>query len=273
MYGGNYKTPIWVQIRAFWAGSIFRAKCLLSIEYVILRGNRTCPKIIEFGLQSEFAIPPGNWVFMRKACQPTYYWKKWEVRFIILDKRQIFPPCMQKFPFEHQLLKKWFIEHKRDLPWRDSPSPYSIWVSEIMLQQTQASVVVDYFIRWMERFPTIRSLAESSLELVLKMWEGLGYYSRARHLHEAARYFLEQHEGNIPADREELEKVKGLGPYTIGAILSFAFHLRSPAVDANVARVLARYFCIEEDISPRQSSARRWRIWEIAEQILPDEEP
>lgn len=169
-----------------------------------------------------------------------------------------------------QLLKEWFVEQKRDLPWRDAPSPYAVWISEIMLQQTQVSVVEDYFYRWMQRFPTVRALADASLEDVLKMWEGLGYYSRARHVHAAARYFCERHNGNIPSEREALEKVKGLGPYTIGAILSFAFHQRAAAVDANVARVLARFYCIEEDIS--QGDVRK-KIWDIAESILPDEEP
>jgi A/G-specific adenine glycosylase len=177
---------------------------------------------------------------------------------------------MKNISFEANELKKWFSEEKRDLPWRECPSPYAVWVSEIMLQQTQASVVTEYFIRWMRRFPTVRALAEASLEEVLKMWEGLGYYSRARHLHAASRHFLERHGGNIPPDREELEKVKGLGPYTIGAILSFAFHKRAAAVDANVLRVLARYFCIEEDVSTSQV---RKRIWTLAEHILPQEEP
>jgi A/G-specific adenine glycosylase len=116
----------------------------------------------------------------------------------------------------------------------------------------------------------VRSLAQASEQEVLKMWEGLGYYSRARHLHTAARYFLEQHDGIIPSQRRDLEKVKGLGPYTIGAILSFAFHQRAPAVDANVARVLARYFCIQEDIS---KSDIQKKLWQIAEDILPDGEP
>ena len=176
---------------------------------------------------------------------------------------------MEDVPFETDALKNWFVKEKRDLPWRDQPNAYKVWISEIMLQQTQVSVVIEYFIRWMHRFPTLSVLAEASVEEVLKMWEGLGYYSRARHLHAAARYFLERHEGNIPPDREELEKMKGLGPYTVGAILSFAFHQKAPAVDANVVRVLARYFCIEEDVSKSQV---RKRIWAIAEQILPQEE-
>lgn len=175
---------------------------------------------------------------------------------------------MKKMPFETDKLKKWFAENKRDLPWRRLRSPYAVWISEVMLQQTQASVVVDYFHRWMERFPTIASLAEAPLDTVLKVWEGLGYYSRARYVHAAACHFLEKHGGEIPADRQELQKVKGLGPYTTGAILSFAFHKKAAAVDANVARVLSRYFCLEEDLVKLQK-----RLWEIAEEILPEQEP
>ncbi|HEY2810169.1 MAG TPA: A/G-specific adenine glycosylase [Rhabdochlamydiaceae bacterium] len=177
---------------------------------------------------------------------------------------------MKKIPFPSDLIAEWFLENRRDLPWRNRPSPYAVWISEIMLQQTQVSVVRGYFLKWMECFPTVSCLAEAPQEKVLKMWEGLGYYSRARNIHAAARYFVEKWEGKIPPDPEELKKVKGLGPYTIGAILSFAFHKKAPAVDANVARLLSRYFCIEEDIS--QPSARD-RIWEIANAILPEKEP
>lgn len=177
---------------------------------------------------------------------------------------------MQKFPFDVESLREWFIENKRDLPWRESPTPYAVWISEMMLQQTQVSVATAYFIKWMKRFPSIASLAESSLETILKMWEGLGYYSRARHVHAAARYFFENHGGHIPSTRDALEKAPGLGPYTVGAILSFAFHQKVAAVDANVARVLARYFCLEEKIS---LSKVRKLIWNIAEEILPIFEP
>src|ERR1700733_459660 len=171
--------------------------------------------------------------------------------------------------FDSQRLKTWFIREKRDLPWRLNSSPYAVWVSEIMLQQTQVAVVIPYFARWMERFPTIQKLAEAPLQDVLKVWEGLGYYSRARNLHEGARYILMKHHGQIPPNRQELEKIKGLGPYTIGAILSFAFHQKIPAVDGNVIRVLARYFMLEEDIT-KPSTLRKIR--ELAEEILPDEE-
>ena len=171
--------------------------------------------------------------------------------------------------FDWQSLKAWFLREKRDLPWRMTSNPYSVWVSEIMLQQTQVAVVIPYFEKWLERFPTIQKLAEASLQDVLKVWEGLGYYSRARNLHEGARYILKEYHGQIPSSRYELEKIKGLGPYTIGAILSFAFHQKTAAVDSNVIRVLTRYFMLEEDIS-KASTLRIIR--KLAEEILPDEE-
>jgi A/G-specific adenine glycosylase len=166
-------------------------------------------------------------------------------------------------------LKTWFRQTARDLPWRENPTPYAVWVSEVMLQQTQVATVIPYFERWMARFPTIQDLAEASLDQVIKMWEGLGYYSRARNLHHGARTVVERFNGELPDSKEALAEIKGLGDYTIGAILSFAFHKRIPAVDGNVVRVLARYLKIEEDISkPRTIKMIRER----AEQLLPDEE-
>ena len=177
---------------------------------------------------------------------------------------------MKKFPFDVDVLKKWFKIARRELPWRNVSDPYAIWISEIMLQQTQVSVVEDYYSRWMSRFPTISALASASLEEVIKMWEGLGYYSRARHLHEAAHLLMENYEGKLPSTKEELAKIKGLGPYTIGAILSFAFHQKAAAVDGNSIRVLTRYYGVEDDI---QKSKTIKKIWEIAESILPEDEP
>ena len=164
----------------------------------------------------------------------------------------------------------WFLSTKRDLPWRDNPSPYAVWVSEVMLQQTQVSVVIPYFLRWMERYPTVEALAEASLDQVIKSWEGLGYYSRARNLHAGARYLVEHHAGQLPADRESLSKIKGLGDYTIGAILSFAFHQKVAAVDGNVVRVLSRYFLIEEDVCKAKTQRI---IKDLAMEILPDITP
>lgn len=177
---------------------------------------------------------------------------------------------MQKLPFDSASVKNWFQKEKRNLPWRDQPTPYAVWVSEIMLQQTQVSVVIDYFLRWMERFPTIHALAAASIEEVIKLWEGLGYYNRARNLHAGARFLVENHGGELPASREQLALVKGLGPYTVGAILSFAFHQKAAAVDGNVIRILTRYFAIEEDV---QKSRTLKKVWALAEQILPDDQP
>jgi A/G-specific adenine glycosylase len=171
---------------------------------------------------------------------------------------------------DNEALKAWFLSEKRDLPWRRNPSPYAVWVSEVMLQQTQVAVVIPYFERWMEHFPTIKKLAEASLDEVIKMWEGLGYYSRARFLHDGARFVLENYGGELPREENLLGKIKGLGPYTIGAIRSFAFHERATAVDGNVLRVLTRYFKIEEDISKPRVVAM---IREMAEKILPQAEP
>ncbi len=135
-----------------------------------------------------------------------------------------------------------------------------------MLQQTQVSVVIPYFERWMERFPTIEALADASEEEVVKMWEGLGYYSRARNLHAGAKAV-----GNkLPANAQALSKIKGLGPYTIGAILSFAFHQKAAAVDGNVLRVISRYLGIEEDIS---KGATQKQILQEVEKLLPDDAP
>lgn len=171
--------------------------------------------------------------------------------------------------FDSKSLKTWFLREKRALPWRENRTPYAVWVSEMMLQQTQVAVVISYFERWMQRFPSIQHLADASLDEVIKVWEGLGYYSRARYLHAGARYIVAQHQGIFPDCQEEIEKIKGLGVYTAGAIRSFAFHQKTSAVDGNVLRVLARYFKIEEDIAkPKVVKTIR----QIAEMILPDEE-
>lgn len=175
-----------------------------------------------------------------------------------------------KKQLDNSSLKAWFTEKKRDLPWRQTEDPYAIWVSEVMLQQTQVAVVIPYFLHWMQRFPTIHHLAQASLDEVIKSWEGLGYYSRVRCLHEAARYLVENFHGQLPHQEEELQKIKGLGPYTIGAILSFAFHQKKAAVDGNVMRVLTRYFGIEEDIS---KSSTQKQLRQLAQDLLPDDEP
>lgn len=170
----------------------------------------------------------------------------------------------------NKLLTIWFKNEARDFPWRHNPTPYQVWISEMMLQQTLASVVVSYFDRWMTLFPTIEDVANASIETVLKAWEGLGYYSRARFIHEAAQYIVNNHQGQIPQTVQELKKIKGLGDYTVGAILSFAFHQKIPAVDGNVLRVLARFFMIEEDIA---KSSTKNKITQLAHESLPNDEP
>lgn len=167
-------------------------------------------------------------------------------------------------------LNDWFTGAKRDFPWRKDPSPYKVWISEVMLQQTQASVVEKYFNRWMRVFPNIQALAAAPESEVVKAWEGLGYYSRARNLHAAAKTMMEKFSGEIPSDPAALQMIRGLGPYTIGALQSFAFHRKAAAVDGNVARVIARYYQIEEVIC-REPVKKR--IWELTQNLLPEEKP
>jgi A/G-specific adenine glycosylase len=153
----------------------------------------------------------------------------------------------KKQVFSSQLLA-WYHIHKRDLPWRRSRDPYHIWVSEIMLQQTRVETVIPYFNRFIEKFPTIEALATAKEDEVLKMWEGLGYYSRVRNLQTAVKEVHEKYGGSVPCNKSHISTLKGVGPYTTGAILSIAYNLAEPAVDGNVMRVLARYFLIEDDI-------------------------
>jgi A/G-specific adenine glycosylase len=140
------------------------------------------------------------------------------------------------------LLLEWYQKNARRLPWRDKPDPYPVWISEIMLQQTRVETVIPYFKRWMATFPSRRSLAEAGLEDVLAVWEGLGYYSRARSLHRAARIIETTYEGQIPSDPVLLRRLPGIGPYTAAAIASIAFGRDEPALDGNIRRVLARVF-------------------------------
>ncbi len=172
--------------------------------------------------------------------------------------------------FPDHLLREWFSREKRDLPWRHTRDPYKIWVSEIMLQQTRVETVIPYYHRWMSLFPTIETLAKASEEKVLKAWEGLGYYSRALNLLRNAREILEKHNGLFPSDRETILRLKGIGPYTAGALLSFAFRQKSPLVDGNVQRVFARFFSLSEDLSI--SSTKKY-FERLAEELLPDDEP
>jgi len=168
------------------------------------------------------------------------------------------------------LLLAWFDRHRRELPWRGIDDPYLTWVSEIMLQQTQVERVIPYFERFIARFPTVHDLAAAPIDEVLTLWEGLGYYSRARNLHAAARVVVERHGGRFPDTLTEALALPGIGEYTAGAILSIACGLPLPAIDANAARVLARVTCVRGRTDEAQF---RRRVREIAEQAVPEERP
>jgi len=147
-------------------------------------------------------------------------------------------------------LLRHYDRHRRDLPWRGAADPYRVWVSEIMLQQTRADVVGPYYERWLERFPTLDALADAELDDVLHAWQGLGYYTRARNLHRAARLVRERHGGQVPREEAALRALPGVGEYTAGAIASIAYGEPRPAVDGNVRRVLARLFDLAEPSAP-----------------------
>lgn len=158
-------------------------------------------------------------------------------------------------------LLAFFDAHARDLPWRRTRDPYAIWVSEVMLQQTRVETVIPYFTRFMADFPTVHALADAPLDAVLERWAGLGYYRRARRLHEAARTLGERHGGVVPSDRADLEALPGVGAYTAGAIASIAFGRPEAVVDGNVERVISRAFALEGN--PRTADGRR-RVWQLA---------
>lgn len=163
-------------------------------------------------------------------------------------------------------LRRWFQRASRDLPWRHDRDPYRIWVSEIMLQQTQVATVIPYFERFIQAYPTVAHLAASDEAQVLKLWEGLGYYRRARGLHQAARRIMADHAGDIPSDPVKLRRLPGIGRYTMGAILSQAFGFRLPILEANSVRVLCRLLAEKGD--PKTSAVRN-QLWQVAEAILP----
>lgn len=151
-------------------------------------------------------------------------------------------------PSRAQQLLDWYFLNARDLPWRESHDPYKIWLSEVMLQQTQVVTVIGYFLRFVERFPTVQALAAAHEDEVFKLWEGLGYYSRARRLIPCARVVVERYGGIFPDSLEEMLKLPGVGPYTAGAVLSIAYNKRVPAVDGNVLRVASRWYAFDTDI-------------------------
>lgn len=169
-----------------------------------------------------------------------------------------------------ETLMDWYDSHPRDLPWRNNRNPYWVWVSEIMAQQTRIPAVRPYFLRWMGRFPTLEALANANEEEVLILWQGLGYYARARHLHEAARLVLEKYDGQIPHSTKQLQTLPGVGGYTAAAIVSLAFGDREPALDGNALRVYSRLWQIEEEM---ESSRMRASLRERVLIVMPAERP
>ena len=167
-------------------------------------------------------------------------------------------------------LINWYEENRRDLPWRHNPTPYQVWLSEVILQQTRVNQGWDYYLRFIEKWPTVADLAEASEEEVLKMWQGLGYYSRARNLHHCAKQVVEQYGGQFPADFEQLRKLKGIGNYTAAAIASIAFNLPHAVVDGNVYRVLSRLFDIDTPININEGQTI---FAQLADELLNREQP
>ncbi len=168
--------------------------------------------------------------------------------------------------FPSKELISWFQKHQRDLPWRAGRTPYATWISEIMLQQTQVQQVVPYYLRFMVRFPTIQTLAKAPIIKVLKAWEGMGYYSRARNLHQTAQIIVKQFAGEIPSDFQDLLKLPGIGRSTAGAILSLGYNKPFPVLDGNIRRVLIRFFYI--DLDPGKTDTIN-KLWGVIQGIIP----
>lgn len=169
--------------------------------------------------------------------------------------------------FSNSLIK-WYLQNKRDLPWRNTVNPYPIWLSEIMLQQTRVAQGMPYFMAFMEAFPTVFDLANAEEEQVLKLWQGLGYYSRARNLHATAKYIATELKGDFPPNYNQLLQLKGVGEYTAAAIASFAYNEPVAVVDGNVFRVLSRYFNMDNDISDGKTK-KEFQI--LAQELLPND--
>ncbi len=170
----------------------------------------------------------------------------------------------------NQLIYKWFNANKRPLPWRKTKDPYKIWISEIILQQTRVVQGTEYYIRFINEFPTIHALASASEDKVLNVWQGLGYYTRARNLHSAAKFIVERLEGSFPESYEAILALKGIGAYTAAAISSIAFNLPYPAVDGNIYRLLSRYFGVT---TPIDTNKGKKEIYEIAKKLIPQKNP
>ena len=167
-------------------------------------------------------------------------------------------------------LLAWYDKTKRDLPWRKTKDPYSIWVSEVMLQQTQVKTVIPYYEHWIKTLPTIDKLANAPEQKILKLWEGLGYYSRAKNLKKSAKIICKEMNGKLPNTVKNLQNLPGIGRYTAGAISSIAFGLKAPVLDGNVKRVLSRLFCINKNGT---TSASENCLWKKAEDLVPIRRP
>lgn len=169
----------------------------------------------------------------------------------------------------NQAVLDWFsTSGRKDLPWQQNPTPYRVWISEIMLQQTQVQTVIPYYLRFMAQYPDVAALAAASVDQVLHLWTGLGYYARARNLHKAAKQVVQDHGGEFPQDVEALEALPGIGRSTAGAIAALSMHIRAPILDGNVKRVLTRYFAIA---GYPESSAVKKQLWTVAESLLPEQ--
>lgn len=173
-------------------------------------------------------------------------------------------------PIFHKILTDWYKQNLRDLPWRKNKEPYLVWISEIILQQTRVDQGTNYFLRFIEKFPTVESLAQAQEEEVLKLWQGLGYYSRARNIHFAAKQIQNDFKGKFPSTAIEIEKLKGVGKYTAAAIGSISFNLPMAAVDGNVYRVLSRVFGIS---TPIDSTLGKHEFAELAQQLIDAKNP
>ena len=169
-----------------------------------------------------------------------------------------------------QKLLKWYDSNKRDLPWRNTNDAYKIWLSEVILQQTRVNQGWEYYLRFITKYPTVSALASAPEQDVLKLWQGLGYYSRARNLHSAAKHIVKEHKGKFPEEYDSIRALKGVGDYTAGAIASIAYNLHFPAVDGNVMRVYSRLFGIK---TPIDSTQGKKEIFETAVELLPNKNP
>lgn len=170
----------------------------------------------------------------------------------------------------HKILTNWYLDNKRDLPWRTTSDPYRIWLSEIMLQQTRIEQGLPYYLSFISAFPSVFDLSKASQDEVLKLWQGLGYYSRARNLHETAKFVAEELEGKFPDNYKDLLKLKGIGDYTASAIASFCYNEATPVVDGNVYRVLARYFDVD---TPINSAAGQKEFKALATELIDEKDP